>query len=324
MYTLAVCPFSSLAPEARNVSLLSLAPDTFDDAYVGCSELMEEKAAPLLEEEMARHPQLRESWGTAQKAWERRRPGLSLPPGFQAQHGIAIMVYTNSSNTLYRELNQAVRTLGDSQESYMTRFPFKALHFYLTRGLQLLQSSGGCSRGPGEMVFRGVSTLRFAPKVLGDSVRFGQFASSSKDEAVARQFGTATFFSLRTCFGAPIEALSVFPDEREVLILPHEVFFVTNFSQHGAQNLVTLSSGNQLCSYFNCAYLGGKPGSTTGGRPLVYFGPQGLPETTCLMGTLRAKVSWSYFSLRLRFCQLGEVLCFLDLCIFSDDFFFNF
>uniref|UniRef100_A0A8D0Q888 NAD(P)(+)--arginine ADP-ribosyltransferase n=1 Tax=Sus scrofa TaxID=9823 RepID=A0A8D0Q888_PIG len=251
-------PNPEAAPEARNVSLLSLAPDTFDDAYVGCSELMEEKAAPLLEEEMARHPQLRESWGTAQKAWERRRPGLSLPPGFQAQHGIAIMVYTNSSNTLYRELNQAVQTLGDSQESYMTRFPFKALHFYLTRGLQLLQSSGGCSRGPGETVFRGVSSLRFAPKGLGDSVRFGQFASSSKDEAVARRFGTATFFSLRTCFGAPIEALSVFPDEREVLILPHEVFFVTNFSQHGAQNLVTLSSGNQLCSYFNCAYLGEK------------------------------------------------------------------
>uniref|UniRef100_A0A8C3VJ65 NAD(P)(+)--arginine ADP-ribosyltransferase n=1 Tax=Catagonus wagneri TaxID=51154 RepID=A0A8C3VJ65_9CETA len=240
------------------VENLNLAPDTFDDAYVGCSEEMEEKAAFLLEEEAARHPRLWEAWGTARKAWEGRRPGLSLPPGFQAQHGIAVMLYTNSSNALYRELNRAVRTHGASRESYMAHFPFKALHFYLTRALQLLQSSGGCSRGPGETVFRGVSTLLFEPEKLGDSVRFGQFASSSKDEAVARRFGAATLFSLRTCFGAPIEALSVFPEEREVLILPHEVFLVTSFSQVGAQNLVTLSSSGWMCSYFNCAYLGGE------------------------------------------------------------------
>ena len=55
---------------------------------------------------------------------------------------------------------------------------------------------------------------------MGDSIRLGQFASSSLDEAVARGFGSATFFSLRTCSGAPIQALSVFPEEREVLIPP--------------------------------------------------------------------------------------------------------
>ena len=57
-------------------------------------------------------------------------------------------------------------------------------------------------------------------KSVGDSIRLGQFASSSLDEAVARGFGSATFFSLRTCSGAPIQALSVFPEEREVLIPP--------------------------------------------------------------------------------------------------------
>ncbi|XP_021098965.1 ecto-ADP-ribosyltransferase 5 isoform X5 [Heterocephalus glaber] len=168
---------------------LGLAPDTFDDAYVGCSEVMEEKAAALLKEEMAHHALLRESWEAAQEAWEYQRRGLTLPPGFKAQHGIAIMVYTNSSNTLYWELNQAVRTGGGSREHYMRHFPFKALHFYLTRGLQLLQGSGGCSRAPGAVVFRGVSSLHFEPKRLGDLVRFGQFASSSLDEAVARRFG---------------------------------------------------------------------------------------------------------------------------------------
>ncbi|XP_032114838.1 ecto-ADP-ribosyltransferase 5 isoform X4 [Cebus imitator] len=235
---------------------LGLAPDTFDDAYVGCAEEMEKEAAPLLKEEMAHHALLRESWEAAQAAWEHRQRGLTLPPGFKAHHGIAIMVYTNSSNTLYWELNQAVRTGGGSRELYMRHFPFKALHFYLIRALQLLRGDGGCSRGPGEVVFRGVGSLRFEPKRLGDSVRLGQFASSSLDKAVARRFGNATLFSLMTCFGAPIQALSVFPKEREVLIPPHEVFLVTRFSQDGAQSLVTLWSYNQTCSHFNCAYLG--------------------------------------------------------------------
>lgn len=219
---------------------------------------MEEKAKLLLKKEMADHALLRESWETAQKAWEKKRPRLTLPPGFRSQHGIAIMVYTNLSNTLYRELNQAVRTGGVSRESYMKDFPFKALHFYLTRALQLLRGGGGCSREPGQVVFRGVGTISFVPKSVGDSIRLGQFTSSSLDETVARGFGSATFFSLRTCFGAPIQALSVFPEQREVLIPPQEVFVVTGFSKDGDNSLVTLSSSDQMCSHFNCAYLGEK------------------------------------------------------------------
>uniref|UniRef100_A0A3Q1LP26 NAD(P)(+)--arginine ADP-ribosyltransferase n=1 Tax=Bos taurus TaxID=9913 RepID=A0A3Q1LP26_BOVIN len=170
------------------IQYLSLGPDTFDDAYVGCSEEMEEKAVLLLEKEMANHTRLQESWETAQKAWEQKHPGLTLPPGFRSQHGIAIMVYTNSSNTLYRELNQAVRTGSGSWESYMKYFPFKALHFYLTRALQLLRGGGGCSRELGQEVFHGVRRIHFVPKSVGDSIRLGQFASSSLDEAVARGF----------------------------------------------------------------------------------------------------------------------------------------
>ncbi|XP_013209801.1 ecto-ADP-ribosyltransferase 5 isoform X2 [Microtus ochrogaster] len=254
---------------------LSLVPDTFDDAYVGCSGEMEERAGLLLEEEMARHALLRESWEAAREAWAHRRHMLTLPPGFKAQHGIAVMVYTNSSNTLYWELNQAVRTGGGSRDLYMRRFPFKALHFYLTQALQLLRGSGRCSRGDGEVVFRGVGSLHFEPKRLGDLVRLGQFASSSLDEAVARGFGNATFFNLRTCFGALIQALSVFPEEREVLIPPHEVFLVTGFFQDGAQSVVTLWSYNQTCSHFNCAYLGGEKRhtcvSSAEGQPELSF-----------------------------------------------------
>ncbi|XP_055972148.1 ecto-ADP-ribosyltransferase 5 isoform X2 [Sorex fumeus] len=259
--------------QAVPILLLGLAPDTFDDAYVGCQEEMEGKAAALLQEEMASHALLRESWEAAREAWEHRRQGLTLPPGFRAQHGIAIMVYTNSSNTLYLELNQAVRSGGGSRDLYLRHFPFKALHFYLTRALQLLQGSGGCRGGPGEVVFRGVDTLHFEPRTLGDTVRLGHFASSSLDEAIARRFGNATLFSLRTCFGVPIQALSVFPGEREVLIPPHEVFLVTSFSQDGGRSLVTLRSYNQTCSHFNCAYLGGEKRRDCVSAPKVQPGP---------------------------------------------------
>ena len=52
-----VWPLSSLPLYAQGVTIqyLSLGPDTFDDAYVGCSEEMEEKAVLLLEKEMADH-----------------------------------------------------------------------------------------------------------------------------------------------------------------------------------------------------------------------------------------------------------------------------
>uniref|UniRef100_A0A2K5ITJ2 NAD(P)(+)--arginine ADP-ribosyltransferase n=1 Tax=Colobus angolensis palliatus TaxID=336983 RepID=A0A2K5ITJ2_COLAP len=190
---------------------LGLAPDTFDDAYVGCAEEMEEKAA-----EMAHHALLQESWEAAQEAWEDRHRGLTLPPGFKAQNGIAVMVYTNSSNTLYWELNQAVRTGGGSRELYMRHFPFKALHFYLIRALQLLRGSEGCSTGPGEVVFRGVGSLRFEPKRLWDSVRLGQFASSSLEKAVARRFGN------QGCSQSQSEGSSSLPPWKTLLLAPGE------------------------------------------------------------------------------------------------------
>ncbi|XP_023614500.1 ecto-ADP-ribosyltransferase 5 isoform X3 [Myotis lucifugus] len=165
--------------QAVPILLLGLAPDTFDDAYVGCAEEMEEKAALLLKEEMARHALLRESWEAAQEAWEQKQRGLTLPPGFKSQHGIAIMVYTNSSNNLYWELNQAVQTGGVSREYYMRHFPFKALHFYLTRALQLLQGSKGCSRGPGQVVFRGEREVLIPPHEVFLVTRFSQDGARS-------------------------------------------------------------------------------------------------------------------------------------------------
>ncbi|KAM9031310.1 ecto-ADP-ribosyltransferase 5 [Sarcophilus harrisii] len=259
MITLSCLGFSSLT-QAHLVPTVPLgpAPDAFDDAYLDCVEEMEEEVPHLLQEEMAQHSLLRESWGAATAAWESRRRELTLPLGFRTQHAVAVMVYTNSSNPLYRELNSAVRTTGSSREDYMEHFPFKALHFYLMRALQLLRAPESCQEGPGQEVFRGVSSLRFQPKQLGDVIRLGQFTSTSEEKGVAQGFGNSTFFTMNTCFGVPIQALSVFPEEREVLLPPHEVFLVSDFSQDGTRNLVTIRSLNRTCSHFNCAYLGGE------------------------------------------------------------------
>ncbi|XP_074836695.1 ecto-ADP-ribosyltransferase 5-like isoform X2 [Carettochelys insculpta] len=233
-----------------------MAPDSFDDQYIGCTEAMETKIAPrLLEEEKARHPLLGAMWGNLSEVWEQKKNGLSVPVGFRAEHGIALLVYTDSSMPLYSELNKAVREAGVSRESYMNNFHFKALHYYLTRALQLLRPD--CGQLSRHQLFRGVSSIRFEPSGTG-VFRFGQFTSSSLDVALARSYGNATFFTLRSCFGAPIEAFSTFPAEREVLIPVSEVFNVSSFTREENRSVFVLHSTNRTCSHFNCAYLWGE------------------------------------------------------------------
>uniref|UniRef100_A0A5F8GI51 NAD(P)(+)--arginine ADP-ribosyltransferase n=2 Tax=Monodelphis domestica TaxID=13616 RepID=A0A5F8GI51_MONDO len=259
LLTIAVVPYVIFIwlqiPQVRGKTLpLDMAPNSFDDAYIGCVEEMEQIAPFLFQEEMAQHQVLRESWEAA-TAFLKSYQNLSLPPGFTTQHAMAVIVYTNSSNILHRELNSAVRTLGSSIDAYMEQFPFKALHFYLMRALQLLRDPESCKEDSGQEVFRGVGNIHFEPRKLGESIRFGQFTSTSEEWKVAQMYGNATLFTLSTCFGASIKRLSVFPNEREVLIPPNEVFQVSNFSQEGTRNLVTLRSLNWTYSNFNCVYL---------------------------------------------------------------------
>ncbi|KYO18284.1 hypothetical protein Y1Q_0012772 [Alligator mississippiensis] len=248
----------SQMPQVRSQKSLQMgmAPDSFDDQYIGCTEEMEASVAPrLLQEERARHPLLDGMWTNLSAVWTEKRKGLHLPAGFRDVHGIAILVYTDSVQPLYRELNTAVREAGVSRDTYLRTFPFKALHYYLSRALQLLRED--CGRTYLNQLYRGVRSIRFSPPGAGP-VRFGQFTSSSLDAAVSRGYGNATFFILHSCFGAHIEALSSFPFEKEVLIPPSEVFAVSNVTRQGDGNVLVLRSTNRTCSHFNCAYLGGE------------------------------------------------------------------
>ncbi|KAM9319721.1 ecto-ADP-ribosyltransferase 5-like [Gastrophryne carolinensis] len=226
--------------------------DAFDDQYITCRKQMEAAMPKALELEKKNNEMLK-------KVWEKAEGELSFntsdfPKGFNMFHAIALRVYTMGNitisgkhNSVYSDLNQQLRTAGKSRGDYMKKFHYKALHYYITRALQLL--STGCAR---TIVYRGCK-IPTAYKVKSQ-LRFGQFASSSSIKKEAAKFGKKPFFEISTCYGVNISRVSKFPYEAEVLIPGQEMFQVkkrrTGFS---------LESTGQLCSYFNCAYFRDKP-----------------------------------------------------------------
>ena len=67
---------------------------------------------------------------------------------------------------------------------------------------------------------------------------------------------------------------------------------VTGFSKDGNKSLMTLSSSDQMCSHFNCAYLGGEPcmreAGLPGGPQLISV-PRAFKRPKSLMTKLRAR-----------------------------------
>ncbi|XP_032649113.1 ecto-ADP-ribosyltransferase 5-like isoform X1 [Chelonoidis abingdonii] len=247
-------------PQVNCQPVLDMAYDAFDDQYIGCTEVMENIIkSKLLRQEKSTHKMFSKSWEAAKKQWNNKKKNLILPIGFKDENGIAVLAYTSGDKIpLYQEFNKAVREAGKSRAYYLKHFPFKALHFYLTRALQLLK--GDCAEMYETEVYRGVRSLHYEPNEIGDMVRFGTFTSSSSDWDVAQRFGSATFFTIRTCFGVPITNISYIPDEREVLIPVYERFRVFHFTQDKNSNMFVLHSTNRTFSLYNCAYIEGKKG----------------------------------------------------------------
>uniref|UniRef100_A0A8B9DTM3 NAD(P)(+)--arginine ADP-ribosyltransferase n=1 Tax=Anser cygnoides TaxID=8845 RepID=A0A8B9DTM3_ANSCY len=211
---------------------------SFDDQYQGCSRMMEKELEELNRTEFA-SPAYTEGWRGAEQA-------------------VAVLAYT-AEGDLYRQFNAAVREGGRSREHYLQSFPFKTLHFLLTKALHTLRDAQGqnCHR-----VYRGVKGTRFTAQ-LHQTVRFGQFTSASLQKKVAQSFGQDTFFFLDTCYSVPIQNFSFYPGEDEVLIPPFEVFKVTNFTRDRDGNFIHLRSQAARSTY-NCEFVKGK-GSQQGG-----------------------------------------------------------
>ncbi|XP_043852770.1 ecto-ADP-ribosyltransferase 5-like isoform X2 [Dromiciops gliroides] len=225
-------------------NVISLENNAFDDQYVGCEDKMKMWAKKLLDQEREKDLNFNKVWEKAEKEWESMSTEKKT---MEKPFEIAVIAYTMDENMFYKDFNQAVRECCKSREAYMNNFHFKAFHFYLTRALQIL-------RGPCYNVYRGVSVKQYPDGTR--EMRFGQFASTSFYENVARNFanGSGTFYKVYTCKGAKIEHLSVFPHEKEVLIPPYEVFTVSSFSDFEYLKKFEVKS-NGIFSKFNCAYL---------------------------------------------------------------------
>ncbi len=93
------------------------------------------------------------------------------------------------------------------------------------------------------MTYRGAKAT-FYRNFLNTEVRFGSIASSSLNHKVAEEFGTVSCFEIYTCEGADITKYSRYPDEKEVLIPPYEMFKSLLSGQEEIRNI----SGVKLCS----------------------------------------------------------------------------
>uniref|UniRef100_A0A8C5S569 NAD(P)(+)--arginine ADP-ribosyltransferase n=1 Tax=Laticauda laticaudata TaxID=8630 RepID=A0A8C5S569_LATLA len=240
---------------------LTMSNNSVDDQYIDCNpamllELQVPGKIPVKEE-------YHQTWAKAKKHWDRLGQSVG---NFNPIYGTAIVAYTVGDD-LYRDFNAAAREAGKSQDSY-DRYAFRDFHLLLTKAVQA-KPKERCYE-----VFRGIKNIHFtvSDKAI---VRFGHFASSSLDKMVAENYGKDTFFSIRTCYGVPIDDFSYNPNEKEVLIPPYEMFAVTGHRRVEKRVDITLESRG-VYSHCNCKVLNGKRlGEEKEEENMGFKGPQG-------------------------------------------------
>ncbi|CAN8176906.1 unnamed protein product [Coccothraustes coccothraustes] len=239
----------AMATTAIKVVTLDMAQDSFDDQYRGCGPAMTAALPALNRSEFQQNPLFAQAWPNATAKWQSR--GSPVSPLSSPAQAIALMAYTMDDD-IYKDFNAAVCTAGRSRQEYRNNFHFKTLHFLLTQALVTLRHAQNkkCHH-----VFRGVRGIRFKAQ-RGQSVRFGQFASTSLKKEIAFHFGTDTIFEVHTCHGVEIQQFSKYPGEMEVLIPPFETFEVINVTQEEDSARIQLHS-NGTFSKYNCQWLQG-------------------------------------------------------------------
>uniref|UniRef100_A0A803KCC8 NAD(P)(+)--arginine ADP-ribosyltransferase n=1 Tax=Xenopus tropicalis TaxID=8364 RepID=A0A803KCC8_XENTR len=237
---------------------MDMVRSSYDDQYENCPKDVEDMIPNLLKSEL-KHVKFNEVWNKAIERWIDIKGETNVPKEFTEKHAIATLAYTKEVGGIYTEFNTAVRQAGQSRDHSLNKFHYKALHYYLTRAVQMLKAEETvkCYR-----VYRGTRVPFSA--TIGKEVRFGQFASSSTDENEAVVFAKdpdtgapGTNFTITTCHGASISDLSFIPDEKEVLIPPYETFKVTEaITESGYNNITLVSVGTH--SNYNCFKIKGK------------------------------------------------------------------
>ncbi|XP_035166954.1 NAD(P)(+)--arginine ADP-ribosyltransferase 2-like [Oxyura jamaicensis] len=230
---------------------MDMAQNCFDDQYQNCTFKTTKELLKRSLTEFNKKIYI-QTLKTLLKKWRKILGKSSHREGLQRKQALALMAYT-AGKEVQAQFNAAVREGGQSHNYYLQSFHFKTLHFLLTKAVQKLREVQGqkCHN-----VYRGVTGTRFTAQ-LEQTVRFGQFATTSLNEMAAQKFGRDTFFSVHTCYGVLIRNFSFYPNEDEVLIPPYEVFMVTTFTRYKEGTFIQLQSIG-LRSTYNCALLNGR------------------------------------------------------------------
>ncbi|NXT74747.1 NARE ribosyltransferase, partial [Zapornia atra] len=223
---------------------MDMAPNSFDDQYEGCRKAMEAKLNELNCTEFETKTKYSKAWKEATAKLLSRGSELSM-------QAIALMAYTLPEPSLHKDFNEAVHEAGSSRNQYLRNFPYKVMHFLLTKAVQDLGEANGHQCYD---VYRGVKESFTAQ--VGETVRFGYFASSSLNRTRAEMYGNHTIFSVHTCCGAPIWDYALSKDHKEVLIPPFETFKVMNVSQEGKRCIIKLHAQAKHSNY-SCEFVKG-------------------------------------------------------------------
>ncbi|XP_037985963.1 NAD(P)(+)--arginine ADP-ribosyltransferase 2-like [Motacilla alba alba] len=235
----------TMATLAIKVVPLDMAWDSFDDQYEGCGPTMISVLPSLYNFEYQKNPLFAWGWYHADAEWHKR--GSPVSPLASQWQAVALMAYT--SQDVYKEFNAALHMAGRSLQEYRNNFHFKTLHFLLTDALVTLRHA---QKTKCHHVFRGVRGVRFKAW-RGQTIRFGQFTSTTPRKEIALRFGTDTIFEVQTCHGVDIRQFSMYPGEEEVLIPPFETFKVTKVIWDGTRTWIWLRSTGTFSKH-NCKW----------------------------------------------------------------------
>ncbi|XP_031161798.1 GPI-linked NAD(P)(+)--arginine ADP-ribosyltransferase 1-like [Sander lucioperca] len=208
---------SGAVPGKNSVLPLDMAENSVDDSYNGCKDKMKKRVTKDLENEKNINPNFKAVWDSSEEIVHTKFKKWSTKVLKKDQ---IVAIYSYTSDKVYRDFNNAVRTQGPE---YETTFGYHALHFLLTTAIQAKRANRKkrCLTG-----YRRVNRY-FSQDVKNRHIRFGSFTSASKGHySDAKTFGEKSCFQIFTCMGADISRYSKYPHEREVLIPPYEVFNV--------------------------------------------------------------------------------------------------
>ncbi|NXT81839.1 NARE ribosyltransferase, partial [Zapornia atra] len=222
---------------------LDMAPNSFDDQYLGCRHMMEKELEELNRTEFVPNSNYTKAWKNATAILQNRSSELSV-------QAITLMAYTLPEPSLHEDLNKAVLTAGRSIDEYLNNFDFKVMHFLLSSALRSLRDAKPhqCYH-----VYRGINNTIYTAQ-RGETVRFGYFASSSLNRTRAEMYGNHTIFLVQTCYGVPIWDYALSYDHQEVLIPPFETFEVMNVTREKNRSVIELHA-QAVCNKYNCQFV---------------------------------------------------------------------